>query len=96
VLLGFDPAFTGGRILATAVLGLGLLAAGRAAGRRAGAAAWQFPLLALGVLALLLMPLWPLVFAVQWLSPGAGAAIIGLHGLGWTVLGAAAPARAAR
>jgi hypothetical protein len=42
------------------------------------------------------MPLWPLVFAVQWLSPGAGAAIIGLHGLGWTVLGAAAPARAAR
>jgi hypothetical protein len=68
VLLGFDPAFTGARILGTVVLGVGLLTAGRAAGRTCGATAWRPALLALGGLALLLLPLWPLVFAVQWLS----------------------------
>jgi hypothetical protein len=93
VLLAFDPVFTTGRVLGTVVLGIGLLAAGRAAGRAAGATAWRSPFVALGLVALFLLPLWPLVFAVQWLSPGAGAAVIGLHGLGWMVLGGAAPSR---
>ena len=96
VLLGFDPAFTGGRILGTAVLGVGLLAAGRAAGRTRHANAWRPPMVALGLLALFLLPLWPLVFAVQWLSPGTGAAIIAAHGLGWAGLGAATPAGGVR
>lgn len=91
VLLGFDPAFTGARILGTVLLGIALLTAGRAASRTRGATAWQLPLVSLGGVALFLLPVWPLVFALQWLTPGAGAAIIALHGWGWMIVGSAAP-----
>jgi hypothetical protein len=96
VLLAFDPVFTAARSLGTVALGIGLLLAGRAAGRTCGATAWQAPLVALAAVALFLLPLWPLVFALQWLSPAAGAAVLALHGSGWVLVGAAAPAGAAR
>ena len=86
IAVGFDPAFTGGRILGTLVLGLGVVAAARAC--RSGP--WRSAFAFVGVLALFLLPLWPLVFAVQWIAPAAGAALIGLHGLAWMALGIAA------
>ncbi len=86
IAVGFDPAFTGGRILGTLVLGLGAVAAARAC--RPGP--WRSAFALVGALGLFLLPLWPLVFAVQWMAPAAGAAVIGLHGLAWTALGVAA------
>ena len=50
-------------------------------------------LLALGLLGLFLLPLWPLVYAVELLVTAAGAAFIALFGLGWVGLGMALIAR---
>jgi hypothetical protein len=82
VVAGFDPAFTSARIAGTLLLGTGVLLAAR---RAAGPA--RVGLLALGALAVFLLPLWPLVHAVQWLTPGTGAAVFALHGLGWALAG---------
>jgi hypothetical protein len=35
---------------------------------------------------LFLLPLWPLVYALQWLPAGGGAAFIALFVLGWILL----------
>lgn len=89
VIVMFDPLFTAGRIFGTLALGAATVLAGIAA-RAAGAPpGWAAALLALGLLGLFLLPLWPLVHAVQLLPAGAGAALIGLFGLGWVVLGSA-------
>ena len=87
VIALFDPLFTAGRIFGTLALGAATVLAGVAA-RRAGAApGWAAALLLLGLLGLLLLPLWPLVYAVELLPEGAGAGLIALFGLGWTLLG---------
>lgn len=86
VVVSFDPVFTAARILGTVLLGVSLLAAGSAR----GSADWRPRLLALGLLTLSLLLVWPLVFALEWLSPAAGATVIGLHGLAWVALGAVA------
>jgi hypothetical protein len=84
VATAWDPVFTGARVLGTVALGVGVLLAAPAA-----PPSWRIGLLGLGSLALFLMPLWPLVYALHWLSPGAGAAIFIAHGLGWIALGVA-------
>jgi hypothetical protein len=48
---------------------------------------WTVALLCLGLAGLSLFPLWPLVYALQWVSQAVGAALMILFGLGWTVLG---------
>ncbi|MFN2383892.1 MAG: hypothetical protein ABR559_06465 [Gemmatimonadota bacterium] len=89
VVVAFDPLFTAGRIFGTLALGAATVVAGRAA-RGAGAPpGWVAALLLLGLLGLFLLPLWPLVYAVQLLPAGAGAACIALFGLGWVALGPA-------
>ncbi len=87
VILLVDPVFTAGRVFGTLALGAAtvLLAAGA---RKAGTSSrWTLGLLGLGLIGLLLFPLWPLVYALAWLSRGMGAAIIALYGLGWVVAG---------
>ncbi|MDP9433772.1 MAG: hypothetical protein M3P93_00645, partial [Actinomycetota bacterium] len=79
--------FTGARVLGTLVLGAGLVAAAVAAPVR-----WRPLLGALGVVAVSLLPLWPLVYAVQWVPAHVAAGVFVLHGAGWIALGGAAPA----
>lgn len=87
VIALFDPVFTACRIFGTLALGIAAFLAGAAAlraGRRVG---WTIGLLLLGLIGMFLFPLWPLVYAVQWLSEGAGAVVVALFGLGWLVTG---------
>ena len=86
IAVGLDPAFTGGRIFGTLLLGVGAVAAAAACRVRR----WRLALAIVGLLGLFLMPLWPLVFAVEWLTPAAGAAVIAVHGLAWMTLGVSA------
>ncbi len=87
VITMFDPLFTAGRIFGTLALGAAMVLAGIAA-RSAGAPpGWAAALLFLGLLGLFLLPLWPLVHAVQLLPAGVGAAVIALFGSGWALLG---------
>ncbi len=87
VLVQVDPVFTDPRILGTLLLGAGLLVA--AAAEPAG----QRRLLAgLGAVRLSLLPLWPLVYAVQWVPAGVAAGVFGLFGAGWLALAAGSPA----
>lgn len=83
----FDPLFTAGRIFGTLALGAAAALAGIAARRVGAPPGWVAALLLLGLLGLLLLPLWPLVYAVGLLPAGAGAAFIVLFGLGWVALG---------
>ena len=89
VVVQVDPVFTGPRIVGTLLLGAGLLGAAAAApaGRR-------LLLAALGAVGLLLLPLWPLVYALQWMSAGTAAGVFVLFGAGWLALGAGSPATA--
>jgi hypothetical protein len=87
LIVRFDPLFTAPRIFGTVALGAATLLAGIEA-RRAGAApGWAAALLALGLLGLFLLPLWPLVFAIEVVPEGGGAGIIALFGLGWVLVG---------
>ena len=79
----FDPLFTGPRILGTLLLGLATVLGATAA--RGGSRTY---LAVLGLTGLALMPLWPLVYAVNVVPAGVGAALIALFGLGWAALGA--------
>ena len=85
----FDPVFTAARIFGTLALGAAAVLAGLGARRAGAGSGWTLALLALGILGLFLMPLWPLVYAVELLPEGAGAAFIVLFGLGWVGLGIA-------
>lgn len=87
VILLFDPLFTSGRIFGSLVLGTATFLAGVDARRSRLAPGWTVALIALGLAGLFLFPLWPLVYAVQWLSEGAGAVVVALFGLGWLVTG---------
>lgn len=80
-----DPVFTAARVAGTVFLGLGtvLLAAAMPPGGR-DRPLWA----AVGILALGLLPLWPLVYAVRLLPEWAGAAYFWLFGLAWLAWGA--------
>ncbi len=83
----FDPVFTACRIFGTLALGIAAFLGGLDAQRAGKASGWAIALLLLGLVGMFLLPLWPLVYAVQWLSEGAGAAVIALFGLGWVAAG---------
>lgn len=87
VVIQFDPLFTAPRIFGTLALGAATFVTGVAAPRVNTPRTWRDGLLILATLGLFLLPLWPLVHAIQVLSEGAGAAIIALFGLGWTFVG---------
>ncbi len=83
----FDPVFTTGRIFGTLALGAAAFLAGVDLWRAGGRPGWALALVVLGLIGIFLFPLWPLVYAVQWLSEGAGAAAIALFGLAWVAFG---------
>ena len=83
----FDPLFTAPRIFGTLALGAAMLLAGIEARREVALRGWAATLLVLGLLGLFLLPLWPLVFALEVLPEGGGAGIIALFGLGWVLMG---------
>ncbi len=87
VIALFDPLFTVGRVFGSLALGTATLLVGVGALRSRMAPGWTVALLYLGLAGLFLLPLWPLVYALQWVSQAMGAAFIALFGLGWTVLG---------
>ena len=87
VIALFDPVFTAGRIVGTLTLGIATFLAGVAARRAGRPPGWGVALVVLGLVGVFLFPLWPLVYAVGWLSEGAGAAIIALFGVAWIVFG---------
>jgi hypothetical protein len=87
VIVLFDPLFTSGRILGSLALGTATLLAGLDALRSRAAQGWTASLMALGLAGIFLFPLWPLVYALQWIPEAVGAAFMVLFGLGWTMLG---------
>ncbi|MBA2470418.1 MAG: hypothetical protein H0V37_13520 [Chloroflexia bacterium] len=87
VSVAFDPLFTGPRIFGTLALGAGSFLAGVDAQRAGSASGWTAALLVLGMLGLFLLPLWPLVYALEVVPEGGGVGIIGLFGLGWALVG---------
>lgn len=87
ILVQFDPLFTSGRIFGSLALGAATLLVGIDARTRGVAANWIVDLLIVGLMGLLLLPLWPLVFALQLAPEGVGAAYIGAFGLGWALTG---------
>ena len=89
VAIGFDPLFTGPRVFGTLALGFGTLLAARALTPRDR----RRHLALLGVGGIALLPLWPLIYAVQLLPAAAGAAVIACFGLGWIALGVRLRAR---
>jgi hypothetical protein len=92
IALAFDPLFTAARIAGTLALAAATWLA--TAGLLTRAARAAFALLGAGLLVL-----WPLVFAVEVLTPGVAATIIAAYGAGWIAFGlrlrATAPAGAA-
>jgi hypothetical protein len=85
VVLAFDPLATGMRVAGSLLLGVATLAGASAAagsGRR-----YVLLLGLLGVVGLLLLPLWPLVYALEVIPPLGGAAVFAAFGLGWGALG---------
>ena len=89
----FDPVFTAARIFGTLALGAAAVLASLGARRASAGSGWTLALLALGLLGLFLLPLWPLVYAVGLVPAAGGAAFIVLFGLGWVGLGMALIAR---
>ena len=87
VVVEFDPLFTGPRIFGTLALGAATVLTGVVARRAGTALTWAATLLAVGLLGLFLLPLWPLVYAVNLVPEGGGAGIIALFGLGWGLVG---------
>ena len=87
LVFGFDPLFTAPRIFGTVALGAATLLAGIEAQRTGANRDWVAALLGLGLLGLFLLPLWPLVFALELVPEAGGAAVIALFGLGWTLMG---------
>ncbi len=87
VIVMFDPLFTAPRIFGSLALGIATLLAGLDARKTGDGAGWTIALLILGLAGMFLLPLWPLVYAIQVLSEAAGATFIALFGLGWLATG---------
>ncbi len=87
VIVQVDPLFTGGRVFGSLALGAATLLAAVDVRRDGEAPGWTLTLMVLGLIGLLLLPLWPLVYALQWVPRGGGAVLIALYGLGWVAVG---------
>jgi hypothetical protein len=87
VVVSFDPLFTAPRIFGTLALGAATTLAAIERGRADEPWSGTALLLTVGLLGLFLLPLWPLVFAVEVMPAGVGAAVLALFGLGWMLLG---------
>jgi hypothetical protein len=87
VALAFDPLFTAGRIFGTLALGVATVAASVAAREGDADSGWVVLLGLVGLIGCFLLPLWPLVYMLNWVSEGAAAVVIALFGLGWLVVG---------
>lgn len=87
VIVLFDPLFTAGRIFGSLVLGIATLLIGVDAQKIGVKQDWTLTLLILGTMGILLLPLWLLVHAVQWVPEAAGALFMALFGLGWLAAG---------
>ncbi len=87
VIALFDPVFTASRIFGTLALRAAAFLVGADVWRVQGMSVWAIALLVLGLTGIFLLPLWPLVYAVQLLPEGGGATIIGLFGLAWIAFG---------
>lgn len=96
VVLAIDPLFTAGRIFGTLALGVATVAASVAAHQRSADSRWVAMLGLLGLIGTLLLPLWPLVYLLKWVTEGAAALIIALFGIGWLVVGSRLWREAAR
>jgi len=83
VVVLFDPVFTAGRIFGTLSLGAAAVLASVMAWRGGVSIIWVWGLSLVGAAGLFLLPLWPLVYALGWLSNEAGAVVIALFGIGW-------------
>ena len=93
VVTMFDPVATAGRLLGFVLLGSSCTLAASTRRHRGGGSAAPIWLAALACLTLLLLPLWPLVYALELLPPAGAAACFVLVGLGCIGL-AVAPGRA--
>lgn len=82
VAMLLDPVFTAGRIFGTLALSAGLVCAAVGGGTHRGRERAGH-LLLLGALGAFLLPVWPLVHALGWLSEAAGAVLIAGFGAGW-------------
>jgi hypothetical protein len=82
VIVSFDPLFTAPRIFGTLALGVATCLAGLEVRRIDAASGWGGVRLALGLLGIFLLPLWPLVHAGGWIPANGGAGVIALFGLG--------------
>ncbi len=87
VIALFDPLFTVGRVFGTLALGTATFLVGVEAFRSRMEPGWTVALLYLGIAGIFLFPLWPLVYALQWVPQAAGAAFMVLFGLSWMALG---------
>jgi hypothetical protein len=87
VIVLFDPLFTTARIFGSLALGGATLLLSFDARALGIAPNWTVMLLVLGLMGLFLLPLWPLVFAVELVPEVVGAAFMMLFGLGWVLLG---------
>lgn len=87
VALVFDPVFTAGRIFGTLALGVATVAASVAAHQWSVDSGWVALLGLVGLIGTFLLPLWPLVYMLNWVTEGAAALVIALFGIGWLVVG---------
>lgn len=87
VIALFDPMFTAGRIFGTLALGVATTMAAVLAHQGNAHRAWVIGLILLGALGVFLLPLWPLVYALRWLTPGQAASFIAVFGAGWLAVG---------
>lgn len=83
----FDPVFTAGRIFGTVLLGTATVLAAVVAHKRRASRGLVGGLLLVGAVGLFLLPLWPLVYALQWLTPAQAAWVFVLFGVGWVGVG---------
>ena len=103
LLIGFSPPTFAGVSLGMPVLGVALILTGLLLARE-GDGLQEHPrrlgpgLILLGAVALFILPLWPMMFALNWLPLWFGALIYALCGAGWIIIGLslhADPARSA-
>ena len=83
----FDPVFTAGRIFGTLTLAVAAIRASLVARRRDAGSTWVVALTLVGAVGVFLLPLWPLVYALGWLTEELGALFIALFGIGWLSVG---------
>lgn len=91
-LILFDPLTTGGLSLGAPVVGLALFLSGVAAtgdghDREGHPKLLGLGLMLLGAVGMFVLPLRPLMYALELLPLGFGAAIFALFGAGWIILG---------